>query len=77
MVYFDPSVYARWQFLVCFGKMWIIEDMWKMIVDHQHQYSTTLGDSALTLLGLSRGVTMVAARKEWQLCLRPFGSVGC
>ena len=20
---------------------------------------------------------MVAARKEWQLCLQPFGSVGC
>ena len=36
MVYFDPFVYARWQFLVCFGKMWIIEEnKWNIFVDLQ------------------------------------------
>jgi hypothetical protein len=25
--------------------MWIIEDMWKMIVDHQHQYSPVFSNS--------------------------------
>lgn len=38
------------------GKMWI-EDMWKMIVDHQHQYSPVFSNSLAFTVDVARIVS--------------------